>query len=398
MLMDKNATNSSYMKLSNRRLILNIVRKKPASRAELAKMTGLTRAAVTLIVEELIKDGILMETGTAEADYGRKPVLLDLEPHNNYAVGVSVARDGCNVGLMNIKGVLLDKHQVTIDGAMDAYEIIAAIIEKINKIMADSSLPAEKFLGIGINTPGPVDIKDGRVLNPPNFDLWHNVNIVTEFKKSFPFNVFLENNATALALAEKNYGRGAEFGSFMLMVVDAGIGAGIVINDRIYRGVGGFGSEVGHTSIDINGKACSCGNRGCLEVYASIPSALKKIQGQGKNIKTWDELVDKASDGDGSCMELIGNEALYLSAGIVNAMNILELEAVILTGTIQYRPELLLELIRKNVENTAITRHIHKLQIMDSSILKDSEIISAAAVVFEKYFNGEAAIGPLNQA
>ena len=203
-LMNKNATNSSYMKLSNRRLILNIVRKKPASRAELAKMTGLTRAAVTLIVEELIKDGILMETGTAEADYGRKPVLLDLEPHSNYAVGVSVTRDGCNIGLMNIKGVLLDKRKVTIDGSMDAYEIIAAIIENVKKIMADSSLPAEKFLGIGINTPGPVDIKDGRILNPPNFDLWHNVNIVQEFKKGFPFNVFLENNSTALALAEKN--------------------------------------------------------------------------------------------------------------------------------------------------------------------------------------------------
>lgn len=390
--MRTNATNSTYMKLSNRRLILNIVRKKPVSRAELARITGLTRAAVTLIVDELIKDGILIETGTAEADYGRKPVLLDLDSHSFYAVGVSIARDGCNIGIMDVKGVMLEKRSVNLNYPFDAYVNIKTIIEDVKKIIKDSALPCERFLGIGISTPGPVDINTGAILNPPNFDIWHNVNIVQEFKKNFHFNIFLENNSTSLALAEKNYGRGAEFRSFMLMVVDTGIGAGIIINDNIYRGVGGFGSEVGHTSIDINGKSCSCGNKGCLEVYASIPSVLENIQRYDKNITTWNEVVDMSLAGDEVCRKAIESEALYLSAGIVNAMNILELEAVILTGDIKYRPEMILDLIRKNVGSSAITRYIHRLHIMNSSIVEDSEVISAASVIFEKYFRGEVEV------
>lgn len=390
--MKNNATNSTSMKSSNRRLILNTVRKKPVSRAELARMTGLTRAAVTLIVDELIKDGIIIETGTAEADYGRKPVLLDLDSNSYYAVGVSITRDGCIIGIMNIKGVLLEKRCVNLNSSFDAYANIKTIIEDVQKIISDSAFPYEKFFGIGISTPGPVDINTGTILNPPNFNIWHNINIVQEFKKSFHFNIFLENNSNSLAHAEKNYGSGSEFQSFMLMVVDTGIGAGIIIKENIYRGVGGFGSEVGHTSIDINGKTCNCGNRGCLEVYASIPSVLESIQRYQKNITSWNEVVDMALNGDEVCRKAIENEAFYLSAGIVNAMNILELEAVILTGYILYRPEMLLDLIRKNVENTAITRHIRKLHIMNSSIDKDSEVVSSASIIFEKYFRGEVDI------
>ena len=387
--MGKNATNSAYMKISNRLLILNMIRKKPVSRAEIARRTGLTRAAVTLIVDELIKAGILLETGTAESDYGRKPVLLDLNPQSFYALGVSVKRDGCYIGIMDMKGTLLEKRGVNLNASFDAYENIKIIVDEVKRLMRDSALPSRQFLGIGISMPGPLDINTGTIINPPNFDLWHNVNVVQEFRKAFDFGVFLENNSTSLALAEKNYGRGAEFISFMLLVVDSGIGAGIVINENIYHGVGGFGSEIGHASIDRNGKACSCGNRGCLEVYASIPSILESVRKYDNAVSCWNDIVDRASAGDEACLKAIDDEAAYLSAGIVNAMNILELEAVILTGDINYKPRMLLELIRQRVEKSVISRHIHKLYILSSSIIRDSEVISAAAIIFEKYFKGE---------
>lgn len=387
--MKSNATNSAGMKSSNRRLILSIIQKRPTSRAELARLTGLTRAAVTLIVDELIKKEILVETGTAEADYGRKPVLLDLNPRSFFAIGVSITREGCNIGAMNIKGELLEKRQVKLDAAFDAHGNIGVITGEVKKLITELALPHEKLLGVGINTPGPVDINHGRILNPPNFHLWHNIGIVNEFKKSFAFDVFVENNATALAIAEKNYGRGAGFQSFMLLVVDSGIGAGIIINDNIYRGVGGFGSEVGHASVDINGKECNCGNRGCLEVYASIPAVIDGIKSCDSSITSWNLLVDRALSGDEPCRRAIEKEAAYLSTGIVNAMNILELEAVILTGDIQYKPETLLDSIREKVENSLLTRHLRELDIMVSSITRDSDIISSASILFEKYFRGE---------
>lgn len=383
------ATNLTYMKLSNKRLILNIVKKKPLSRAELARTTGLTRASVTLLVEEFVKEGILIETGTAEADFGRKPMLLDLNPDCYYAVGVSIARDGCNIGIINFKGVLLYKRRVNLFANHSVYKNINIITENIKEIIMSSALPYERFLGIGVNTPGPVDIKNGTILNPPNFNIWHNVNIAEEFNKALNMDVYLENNSTSLALAEKNYGNGTGFHSFMLLVVDTGIGAGIIINDIIYRGVMGFGSEAGHMSVYLNGKPCNCGNRGCLELYASIPAILEYINQYDENISSWKEIVDKALSGNKLCMDTIDREAFYLSAGIVNVLNLLELEAVILTGNISYKHDLLIDKIRKNVECTAITRHIHKSNILNSSILENSEVISSASVVIEKFFKGE---------
>lgn len=383
-----NGTNSANMKYNNRQLILNIIRKQRVSRAELSRITGLTRAAVTLLIDEMIKEGLVLETGAAEANYGRKPVLLDLNPCNSYAVGIYISRDAYSIGIINLKGDLIVEKSISIPDTADSHECIKIISENVRRMMDESGLPEEKFLGIGVSAPGPVDIHSGVILNPPNFNVWHNVNIVEELQKKFKMTVLLENNSSSLALAEKSYGRGSEFNSFLLLVVDAGIGAGIIINETLYRGTGGFGSEAGHTSVDINGKSCSCGNRGCLELYASMPAAIAAIQKKKSGIKTWEALVDGALKGDSSCLEAIDAEARYLSAGIVNVINLLELQAVILTGDVNYKPEQLLEKIRGYVASQAICRDIHEVQIMNSSIMENSEVISAASIIIERLFEG----------
>ena len=388
-MMKKSGTNSTNMKLDNRRLILSIIRKNPISRAELARKTGLTRATVTLLIDEIVNIGIVMETVTARADFGRKPVLLDLNPSSYYIVGVYISREGCSVGVVNIKGELLLQHEAEFEVKSNFDENINNIIEGIKKVMADSGLAEDKLLGIGVSSPGPVDINNGIILNPPNFDAWHNMNIVGELKKTFQYDIFLDNNASSLTLAEKNYGRGVEFSNFMLMVVDTGIGAGIIINDKLYRGVGGFGSEIGHTSIDLNGRVCNCGNIGCIEAYASMPAVISDIQQYDKSIKSWKQVIDKASEGDKFCAETIIKEARYLSVGIVNVMNLLELEAIILTGDISYKSKLLIDKISEDVNNFAITRNIHKFQVLNSPIKEESKVVSAAAIILEKFFRGE---------
>jgi predicted NBD/HSP70 family sugar kinase len=217
--------------------------------------------------------------------------------------------------------------------------------------------------------------------------MWHDFDLVDELKRYFPFSVHIENNAAALTLAEKNYGRCSEFKNFMLLVVDSGIGAGIVINDQLYRGAGGFGSEVGHSTIDIYGEPCDCGNRGCLECYASIPAILKYARLQDPGISSWAEIVDRAEARDKTCLEIIDKEAYYLAAGIVNIINVLEIEAVFLTGFINYKPNLLLNRLNSIIRGTMMTRDIHKVLVSESSIISDSDVISAAAIEFDKFFS-----------
>lgn len=366
--------------------MLNIIRKKPVSRAELARLTGLTRAAITLIVDELIQEGVLEEIGMAKTSIGRKPILLDLNTQNHYALGLYISREECCISISNIKAEPIMKRDVLLEPFANAEECMNKIISSIHELIDDSELAHESFMGIGVVTPGPVDIYTGTILNPPNFDKWHNVNIVQKLQEHFRLPVYLENYSASLALIEKNYGRGVEIENFMLMVVNEGIGAGIIMKDQLYRGVGGFGHEVGHTTINYNGPKCSCGNRGCLEVYASIPSILGAIANKGIVLSSWQDVVDRALEGDEICKKAIEDEASYLAAGITNVMNILELEAVILAGDIIYKPELLFEPLHKNIENTAITRHLRKLPVMCSSITCSVEVKAAVAVIIEEFF------------
>ncbi|NSW90753.1 MAG: ROK family transcriptional regulator [Firmicutes bacterium] len=385
--MRNKARNSTDMKFYNRNTILKIIQRSPVSRAELARKTGLTRAAVSLIIDELIKEGIVVETGTGEAEYGRKPVLLEINPDCYYVVGLNISRSGYSTGIVDIKGNLKSRYDFSNNVKASLENELNHIKYALNKLIKNSGIEEEKILGLGISAPGPLDVYNGIILNPPNFSLWHGVNIIDELKKDIPLKMFLENNSTALTLAEKNIGKGPKFSNFILIVVDTGIGAGIVIDDKLYRGEGGFGCEIGHTTIDVNGKACSCGNTGCLEVYASIPAVLQKAAQYDNGIKSWKDIVDKAEQGNNYCLKIIKEEARLLAAAIVNIINILELEAVVLTGYINYKPNMLMDLIREYVGKTAITRNIRSTKIYSSSLDENSDIIAAAAVVIDKFFS-----------
>lgn len=385
--MKSNTRNSAYTKSYNRKLLLNYIHKIPHSRAELARKTGLTRAAISIIVDELLIEGIIVETGTAEANLGRKPVLLDIDPASYYALGLDISRNKCLVGIVNIKGVLVAGKEIVLNGIASAEAAVKIIVHEISVLLQERNLPSQKLLGMGVSTPGPVDVFAGKIISPPNFEMWENFEIVKELKDELHFDIFLENNSVALALAEKYFGIGKKFNSFILLTVDLGIGSGFVINNKLYRGAGGFGGEIGHTSINYNGGLCSCGNKGCLELYASIPAVLLKVQNHDPGIKSWNAIVDRAMAGEQYFMDIVSEEAELLSTGIVNAINILELESVVLTGYIKYKPELILEKIRENVNKHAITRNVLNVKIHMSDIVHDSELIAASTVVFDNFFS-----------
>ncbi|MBZ4665560.1 ROK family transcriptional regulator [Mahella sp.] len=381
------ARNSQYMKMSNRRRILNIIRKQKIFRAELARQTGLTRAAVTNIIDELKQEGIVIEREIGEADYGRKPVMLDINEDRYYAFGLYLSRAGCSLGIVNLKGGVVIRKQIDISHISSADDALTIIAAETESCIAETGIDRDRILGVGISAPGPLDSAAGIILDPPNFDIWKGIKISERLREKTNMKVSLENNSSALALAEKDYGIGKDFGSFMLMVVDTGIGAGIIIDDKLYKGVGGFGGEVGHISIDINGRRCNCGNKGCLETYASIPAVLKDVSRVCKNISTWEAVVDRAIDGDPFCKSVIERESAYLAAGIVNVLNLLELEAVVLTGYIRYKPEILIANIRDIVNAASITRGIRDKKIYISSLPEDIDIVSAASLIINEFYS-----------
>jgi predicted NBD/HSP70 family sugar kinase len=382
------AQNALQMKLMNRLRVLRLIRRGTASRSELATETGLTRAAMSLIVADLVREGLLIETGLRRSMAGRKPVLLELRPGYAYSMGLTISRSGAEAGLLDLSGRLLYRAPIELSASSQS-DAVHQIRQALRSLRSAGRTPPGRLLGLGISTPGPVDAPAGIILNPPNFDLWHDVRLCDKLKGLAEGRAFLENNSQALTMAEKAYGKGRECNSFVLLVVESGIGAGIMRGEERHSGWRGFGNEVGHTSINHEGPRCGCGLHGCVEVYASVPAVLARARKHHPRLQSWPEFVDLAHTGDAACRGLVNDQARALSTALVNVLNIFELEAVILTGDILYRGEMLRASVEREINQTAINRRLHHIPVHLSTLGEHSALRAAAGIATEKFFQGE---------
>lgn len=366
-------TNASLMKESNRKLILNLIRQGNYSRADLAKRTRLTKATVTILTEELLCEGLIRET--AAEDYsgvGRRPTYLRLCGSARYAAGFGLTRAGYQAGLFDLAGeaVALEELAYADGPAERTIEEMAACVRRYREMIPEGSL-----LGVGVAGPGPVDHRTGTVLNPPNFAKWHGCEIERRLSCLCGAAVRLENIANALAMAERYFGCCRQETDYAYVVVDEGVGSGIIVNGQIYRSQRGFGNELGHTSIAYDGRPCVCGNRGCVERYASIPAAL-----EGTGHSTWQEAVDSGA------RALLDREAGYLSCALVNLVNLFDLGTVVLGGDIAYHGEPLAERIQAELQMRAIVRHPVRVALAQAG--RSRALAAASIALHELFFTG----------
>lgn len=366
--------NSAYTKQYNRRRLLGLLRQRPISRAELSRAMGLTRAAISLIADELIAEGVIRES-SAQPDFsgpGRTPTMLKICDGAYYAVGVSLRRSGCKVGLEDLAGTLLASQDVLLPQAApeQRVEIIAG---GIRSLLEEAGIPRSRLLGVGVASPGPVDRESGCVLNPPNFPGWEHCPVAAMLEKRLQVPVYLENDACAAAMYNYMENDFSEKENFALLFVDCGIGSGIISGGKVLRSLGGFTPELGHTSIDFRGPKCSCGNRGCLERYASIDRLTEEF-----GYHSWAALMaspdrEKALD----------READYLAAGIVNLCNMAHLEAVLLGGRLHSCSAELLPRLESRVRGRVLLGQTPKF--LPALKGADAYVRSACSVAFCRF-------------
>ena len=362
--------NADYTKEYNRKAVLRILRHNAMSRAELARTTGLTRAATSLIVEELLKLGIVTELAPQSVGWGRSATPLALRPDCYYALALDLARKGCSVGLCDMAGNLLQQRKIP-----NQDNLVAAIIAELKAILETAE--RDKILGIGISSPGPLDCENGRILNPPRFESWHGVEISQLLSEALDMPAYLEHDVCALALHQLEMGQSR---NFMLVFVDIGIGAAIVSDGKLLGNSRYFTGELGHTTIRFDGRLCECGNRGCLETYASIPALL-----EGSEFSNWDDLIDHVGKNP-EARHLLEQEAVYLSAGLINLLNLIPVDTIDLAGDICYRFELLAQRLQREISAKALDRSRGNIKIYPSSQDPNVGVLAAADVVFSKFF------------
>lgn len=382
---DSRMKNAKEMKEANRLRVLRLLRRESLSRSELARLTGLTRAAMSLIIGDLLVEGLVVETERRKSIAGRSPVPVELRPEYAYSLGLTISRTAAEAGVADFRGRLLCRMPIDIVRRTRP-EALRRIKACLRDLMRQYAPPTGRWLGLGISSPGPVDVTTGTILNPPNFDIWHDVCLVQEMKDLGVGNVFLENNAQALTMAEKTFGAGREWRNFVLLEVEAGIGGGIVVKEELYSGWNGFGNEIGHMSIDLNGPRCRCGLCGCVETFASVPNVLAASRKKHARIDTWRAFMDLAVAGDPHSQHVLREQARALGTGISNVINLLELDAVVLTGDILYRGEMLRAEVERLVNKIAINRGLRHLPVFLSPLGERPELMAAAGIPAEKFF------------
>jgi len=346
----KHATNSAVMRESNRKLILNILRIAPTSRADLAERTHLTRASVTQIVDELIADGLVKELEVIESKaLGRKRTSLALCKNARFAIGVSIHRKRIYVGICELCGDTLAQVDFDSDG-MEPTAAIDEICANIKKLCRKLRLDKSKILGVGVSAPGPVDYLRGAILNPPNFTKWHGLPVCHMIAERTGYTVLLEKDSNSRALEERFFGAAQSFADFMLVQIGGGVGSGVMSRDKLYRGKYGRSTEIGHMTVDLDGPECICGNFGCLEICLAMQNLMS-----GTRFTSWSELMDEAETPDAA--EVLDKAARYLSAAFIGAFNMYDIDRILLVGSdFAGAAEPLISRINSTVSKRILTR------------------------------------------
>ncbi|MCP3031501.1 ROK family transcriptional regulator [Halobacillus sp. A1] len=402
--MNKKYTRGSFklMKSMNRSIILNMIREEgPLSRADIAKYTRLTPPTVSNIVKELIEADFVIETTQGASKGGRKPTLLEINADHFYIIGIDVGRYKMNLVVTNLFGQLKDSAELEIKDNPTSEEIINTLQQGIHQTIECGSLPPDKFIGIGIGMHGIVDTTNGVSLFAPSFGL-HNIPIKERLEKEFNMIVKVENDARTMTLGESWFGNGNEADNLVGVNVGHGIGAGVMINGRLFHGENSLAGEIGHVTIDLSGPKCTCGNYGCLQALAGGPAiaerAAKELKlGKSSLIR---ELVDDqlervdgaivydaAKQGDVFSIELLHQTGRYLGVGLTNLIHTLNPKKIIIGGGVSKAGQFLMKGIEETIMSRGLTDQGRETVIVPSMLGEQASAIGACVLILEEFFS-----------
>ena len=312
----------------NSRIVLNLIRtKQPISRADLARVSGLQRSTISLIVEELIEDRWVLEGPTGRLPRGRRPTFLRLND-DRVIIGVDIRPTQTTVALADVNGKFAS--QEIMATPRDPQVAVNALVEKVQRLVRASH--GKKIEGIGISLPGRVERGTERLVFAPNLG-WPDFDIRKPVEKETGLEVELENAANACVLAAVWFDR-VESRNLVVVTVSEGIGTGILVNGQLARGLSGMAGEFGHVPLDPNGPPCTCGSRGCWEVFGSNRAALRYYFESSKHATglSFPDLLSLAEQGDARAAEALETMARHLGRGMRMIVAGLDPEQILVIG------------------------------------------------------------------
>jgi len=376
----------------NRSLLLKSLRREGVcSRAHLASLTGLKQATVTNIMKDFLNWGIVKEVGFLNGSKGRRSIGVSINPDGYRVIGVRLARKHYSVGLFDLTGKQIVKERVDFEPEKQpgAEEILNQIVGRMRLLIQQYG--KDFVLAAGLAVPGPFIAKKSRIALITGADIWKDIELKAFFEREMDIPVFLEHNANAGAYAHMWDLKEAYHDDILVYIAAGqGIGAGIVMNGRIYEGALGTSGEIGHMTIDRNGKPCACGNRGCLERYASSLELVKTVYGQRAGMEgcNFEDLEQQIRSGDTAYTEHYRRACESLGVGIINIVNIINPDRIIIGDDMaRPNPELMEKTVRETVQKGILPDVFDELTLSISTYQGDPILTGAAIVAIDRVFD-----------
>lgn len=379
------------VKKINKSIVLDTIRtESPISRAKLSERTGLNKTTVSSLVNELIQDHLVHEIGPGESSGGRKPLLLLFRENAGFAIGLDIRIDAISAILTDLTGTIQERFVAKLDST-HADLVISEVIRCVQELSSRAPESPYGIVGVGVGVPGIVD-GSGNVLFAPNLN-WSNVPLQSLLAESLELPVVINNEANAGAVGELQFGAGQDARNLLYISVSHGIGTGIILNGELYRGSSGFAGEAGHFSINADGPACSCGNSGCWELYASEKALIRESKSLLAGTSFYEDqmnlemLQELASQGQTAIQEAFVQLGHYLGVGIANLINLFNPQRIVIGNHIALIEEEITPSMRATVEQRSLSFHRGKVVLEFSALGLDANPLGAAYLALQLFLD-----------
>lgn len=401
----------------NRSVVLDAVRREGdgLSRTEIAERTGLSPQAVTNVSRRLLDAGLIRENGTVISGPGKPRTMLQLEARGRFAVGVHIDPAVLTFVLLDLEGTVVEHARELTPSASEPDEVVALMARAIDGLIVASGIERDLLLGVGIASPGPVDIGPGLVLDPPMMPLWRHVPLRRALSEATSLPVLLEKDVTACAVAELwlSQGGAGERSDFAFVYYGTGFGTGLVLGRDVLRGASANAGDAGHVMVDDRGHRCTCGRIGCVGELIT-PHALVReavvtqvlvegdvsdealaeaaTRGDGVDMRRIDEafraLVAKADARDEGALRVLHGAGRHLARALVTIVNLLDLDEVVFGGPF-WGPlsRHVLEVLPDALRDDPALIPKHPIRLVESTVGVDVAAVGAACLVLDQTFS-----------
>lgn len=325
----------------NQSALLNLIRTEgPISRPQLAASSGLSLVTVIKITAGLLERHLILEKDYTESTGGRRAGLLEINPAGGFVVGLIPQPTSLTAAILDLSSELIASRQWELPLQGNHEQAMELIGQCCEELFRESQVAREKILGVGFGMSGLIDAERGFCLDASMLG-WKDVEISRPLEKRLGIPVFVDNDVNCLAVAEKLFGQGKWFQHFLVVAIGRGVGLGIIANGDLYRGAFGGAGEFGHTVVEADGRFCDCGNRGCLETYASFSGMVKNYLEYAQQAsysatgstpeQTLLQIIERARGGDPAARAAMQRAGVLLGISLANLVNIFNPQCIILS-------------------------------------------------------------------